>query len=254
MAPNIFRDRTVLLLAEHIASNYSFTTIRDLLIDLDLSTFDEIDRIIIHVKSKKEITLRILRRVNEEGDESDFYRLLQRIMEQAEGELIQALQLEGWDVSEFGVTPIAGALAEPAKEENILVDKLKSQGMTEVTTLLEQSYDNYIHSHFEAANAMTRTSLESLVQLTAEKIALGRGEPIPQARLHRHQASDYRDYLQAVGFIDRAEHELLRTFYGYASTEGSHSGLSDSTDARLRRFMMIGLCLFYLEKLESWGS
>lgn len=254
MAPNIFRDRTVLLLAEHIANICSFARIRDLLIDLELSSFDEIDRLMTPPRSKKELVLKILRRVNEEGDESDFYRLMQRSLEGADGELIKALQLEGWDVSEFGVTPLAGALAEPAIEESILVEKLEDRGMTEVTTLLEQSYDNYIHGHFEAANAMTRTALEALVKLIAEKIAAARSESIPQSVSGRHQPRDYRDYLKAVSFVDTDEHELLRTFYGYASPEGSHPGLSDQTDARLRRFMMIGLCLFYLEKLESWGT
>lgn len=183
MVRNIFRDRTILLLAQHIANSYTFTRIRDLLIDLELSSFDEISRLMTPPMSKKDLVLEILRQANKQKDESDFFRLMQRSLKGANGELIKALQLEGWDVSEFGVIPLAGALAEPATEESILVDKLRSQGLTEVITLLEQSYDNYSHNHFEAANAMTRTALESLIKLIAEKIAATRENRFPNQGL-----------------------------------------------------------------------
>ena len=253
MPRHIFRDRTILLLAQHIASNYSLTEIRDLLINSELSSFNEIAHLTSSPISKKNLLLTILPQANKERDESSFYKLMQTSLKGANSELTKALQLEGWDVSEFGVVSLAGPLAEPAAEENIVVQKLKVQGMAEVINLLGQSYENYNQNRFEAANAMTRTALESLAKLIAEKIATVRGEAVPKSSSRGYQPRDYRDYLKTVSFIDTDEHELLRTFYSYASSAGSHPGLSNQTDARLRRFIVIGLCLFYLEKLESWG-
>lgn len=124
--------------------------------------------------------------------------------------------------------------------------------MTDVVRYLKQSFDNYTDQNYESANAIIRTSLEAVVQKTAEIIARARRETIP-SRNPYHQPSEYRKYLKDTGFLDNQEFELLAKTYSYCSSDGSHPGLSDETDARLRRFFIIGICLFYLEKLDARG-
>lgn len=254
MAQNFFRDRTLLHLAEHISNKYSVNGIRDVLIDLELTTYDEWEHAYSSSITKKENVLTLLRRLRSAGRQTDIIKLVKRTIEGANSVTVEALQLEGWDLSHFGIAPLAEPFAEPAVEENTLIGKLRQHNMNEVITLLEQSYDNYVQGHWEASNAMTRSALESLIKVISEKIALNRCETIQQGTPRfGYQPADFRNYLKATNFVDGDEFELLRTFYGYASSDGSHAGLSDQTDARLRRFVAVGICLFYLEKFETGG-
>jgi hypothetical protein len=161
----------------------------------------------------------------------------------------RALALDG---IQFGQS-IAGNLAEPAEERSRLESALTRQGLTQVQDFLNQSWDNFVQGNFEAANAMTRTALECFVQETAYRISSSRGnEPIPHNRRHIGPV-DYRNYLQNTGFLDDSESRFLNSFYGYASTDGSHPGVSSESEARLRRFVAIGIALLFLEKMEDAG-
>lgn len=64
----------------------------------------------------------------------------------------------------------------------------------------------------------------------------------------KSQPVDYRNYIKKVKFLEGKEFALLEAFYQFGSTKGAHPGLSDTSDCRLRRFMLVGLCLQYLEK------
>jgi len=151
---------------------------------------------------------------------------------------------------EFGQS-IAGDLADPIEETSRLESELRSQGMEDVRSFLEQSLDNYADGNYEAANAMTRTALEQLVQIVANKINGRRGnEAIPQ-RGRYLSPSDYRDYLHNTGFLDDSEKQFLDKFYGYASTDGPHPGISSEAEARLRKFVLVGISLLFLEKLNN---
>lgn len=251
----MFNDKTLLFLARHIGANYSLRQAKELFVEIGLASFDELDELERVIKIKPDIILRVLRENNDSSNDTKFVDLFTRVLRfKPSPELVGALQLEGWDISELSAIPLAGKLATPAHEESALKAKLEDKGLKEVIHLLEQSYDNYTQDHFEAANAMTRSALESLVRSIAERLSKVRSEPIPQssARLG-YQPRDYRDYLRQAGFLEEDEYELLRVFYGYASGEGSHPGLSNRTEARLRRFILVALSFFYLEKMDAKG-
>ena len=61
---------------------------------------------------------------------------------------------------------------------------------------------------------------------------------------------DYRNYLEVSGFLESDEMDLLNRFYGYASQDGSHPGISSEPECRLRRLFTIALVQYLLEKLE----
>lgn len=159
----------------------------------------------------------------------------------------RALAMEGIEFEHS----LAGELAEPVEERSRLEISLAEQGLSQVGAFLDQSLENYSQSNYEAANAMTRTALEYLVKQIAERISTMRGnEAIPQAGRHIGPV-DYRNYLRTTSFLDEAEKRYLDAFYGYASTNGSHPGISNEAEARLRRFVAVGIALLFLSKLEN---
>jgi len=253
MLGKLFADRTILHLSTHLANKYTFTQIRDLFIDLKLSSYDKIDELMHPPMSKNNLCMTILNEENIDTNDIIFDELLKRTIKGAKNELKQALELDGWDITDYGVASLAGELAEPSVEHNVLIDMLNNRGMSDIVSYLKQSFDNYTDQNYESANAMIRTALEAIVGKTAELVSQDRHETIPRNNPHHHQPADHRKYLKNSGFLDNQEYELLTKTYSYCSTDGSHPGLSDQTDARLRRFFIVGICLFYLEKLESRG-
>lgn len=159
----------------------------------------------------------------------------------------QALASVGFEID----VPLAGDLAQPVEEHSRLEAGLRRLGLDQVQDFLDQSLDNYIQENYEASNAMARTALEHLVEQIALKVSsLRNNEAIPQRRKYMSPA-DYRAYLVTTGFIDDAEKQFLDKFYGYASTDGSHPGISTESESRLRRFVVVGIALLYLEKLSN---
>lgn len=159
----------------------------------------------------------------------------------------QALASIGFELD----VPLAGDLADPAEEHSRLELGLQGLGLNEVQNFLDQSFDNYIQGNYEASNAMSRTALEHLVEQIALKISsLRNNEDIPQRGRYISPA-DYRTYLFSTGFLDDSEKQFLDKFYGYASTDGSHPGISTESESRLRRFVAVGIALLYIEKLNN---
>jgi hypothetical protein len=159
----------------------------------------------------------------------------------------QALASVGFEID----MPLAGDLAQPVEEHSRLEAGLRRLGLDQVQDFLDQSLDNYIQENYEASNAMARTALEHLVEQIALRLSsLRNNEAIPQRGRYMSPA-DYRTYLATTGFVDDAEKQFLDKFYGYASTDGSHPGLSSESESRLRRFVVVGIALLYLEKLSN---
>lgn len=162
-------------------------------------------------------------------------------------ETMRALSIAGIDIEQT----IAGELAKPLEEQSRLESELLSQGFDQVHNYFTQSFDNFVQGNYEAANAMTRTALENLIENIASKISVLRSnEAIPQRGRYRNPG-DYRNYLKQTNFLDMPEKELLDKFYNYASGNGSHPGISSEAEARLRRFVAIGITLLFLEKVNN---
>jgi len=237
-------DATLLKVVDNVYSSLSRPKYEQILIELGLYSLRQLqDKEWAEYSglSKREFVTRTLQ-------ESDQLLILDALNRRItfQQQTRRALALDG---IQFGQS-IAGNLAEPAEEQSRLASALAQQGLSQVQTFLNQSWDNYVQGSFEAANAMTRTALEHLVAQIATRVSSSRGnEPIP----HRRYIGpvDYRNYLQNTGFLDRDEKGFLDSFYGYASTDGSHPGVSSEAEARLRRFVVVGIALLFLEKLED---
>lgn len=164
------------------------------------------------------------------------------------GNTINALAMEGEELE----ASIAGSIAEPVVEQSRLQIELNRHNLQQMHHFLDQSLENYVNGNYEAANAMTRSALEYFVQEIATRISVLRGgEAIPFTGHHGIQPVHYRDYLHDRHFLDDSEHRFLNAFYGYGSSNGSHPGISSEAEARLRRFVVTGIALLFLEKLNN---
>lgn len=133
---------------------------------------------------------------------------------------------------------------------SILYERLQSFDMQDVHNYLEQAHQNFIDAQYEACNAMLRTGLESTLQHVAKHLA-GNLDNIPRANPKYLTPVDVRKYLEQQGFFSDDEIRFLKEFYGYASTDGSHPGISNEAESRLRRLMIVALIQYCLEKLPS---
>ncbi|MDL1902648.1 hypothetical protein FBR02_18000 [Anaerolineae bacterium CFX9] len=165
--------------------------------------------------------------------------------------LKRALKADGYDIVEGKIVPSDDLEFELAAETSILEQKLQTQGMPDVINTLDQAHQNFIEGNYEACNAMLRASFESTLKHIAIKIA-GGAEKI---RLNNSgqglSASNIRIYLKEEGFFEEDEIKFIKEFFGYASTNGSHPGISNEAESRLRRLMIVALIQYSLEKLQS---
>ncbi len=165
--------------------------------------------------------------------------------------LRRALRADGYELIDGGIMSSDKIEFELASEVSLLESNLQKQGMDDVARTLDQAHKSFIDGRFEACNAMLRTSLEATLKNVAIKIA-GDLSNIPASNLkYGATPTDIRKYLHQQGFFVQDEIGYIREFYGYASTVGSHPGLSNESESRLRRLMIVALIQYCLEKLIS---
>jgi len=164
--------------------------------------------------------------------------------------LQRALRADGYEMVEGKIVPADALEFELAAEISLLEGRLQEYGMQDVIKTLDQAHQNFVDGHFEACNAMLRTSLESTLKHAAVRTAGGESD-IPMTNpAYGLTPADVRKYLRQ-GFFTQDETDFVKEFYGYASTEGSHPGLSNESESRLRRLMIVAVIQYCLEKLES---
>ena len=130
-------------------------------------------------------------------------------------------------------------------EENMLKQNLHLMEFDEAVNYLDQSYENFISKNWEASNSMTRTFLEFVTTAIAKRIAFKNGDNV---NFKGHKM--VRKYLR-THLLDEKEFLLLTDFMHWCSGNGSHPGVSDENECRLRRIFTTGLCQYYLEKYQN---
>jgi len=158
-------------------------------------------------------------------------------------ELKLSLENDGFKFINNKLIPIIDEDFE--QEENLLKRELKKLNLKEATKYLDQSYDNFISRNWEPANSMTRNTLEYVTTEIAKKISEKESET---PNLNRHKA--VRRYLREK-LLDENESNILTFFMHWCSNNGSHPGMSDENECRLRRIFTISLCQYYLEKYQN---
>ena len=161
-------------------------------------------------------------------------------------ELARGLAQDGFTLNEEGnLIPIISPIVEPQKEEGLVESLLDKYDFNVSKRYLQQAYDNYLDGNWEASNACLRTFLQDVFDQISLKLW-------PEEANKKNAGGDRRKLLQEKGFIEgNTEAKLVSGFFSFASYSGSHPGISDESDCRMRRYMAVALSSYYLEKLRS---
>jgi hypothetical protein len=163
-------------------------------------------------------------------------------------ELLRALKADSYEIKDGKLVPADSLEQELAQEINVLYERLHSLEMGDVQNNLEQAHVNFITGNHEACNAMPRTALESTLQHIAARFA-GSVDKIPHARSYLTPV-DVRKYLSVREFLSQDERQFVDALYGFASPHGSHPGMADEAESRLRRLMVVAWIQYCLQKLS----
>ena len=163
-------------------------------------------------------------------------------------ELLGALKADGYEVEDGKLVPADSLEQELAQEINVLYKRLHSLEMDDTQNNLEQAHENFIGGNHEACNAMLRTAQESTLKHIAARFARG-VEKIARARQYLTPV-DIRKYLSATMLLSQDEREFVDALYGFASPHGSHPGMSDEAESRLRRLMIVAWVQYCSQKLN----
>ena len=156
-----------------------------------------------------------------------------------------ALRADGFQMQDGEFIPVISAFIEPAEEEALLETLLDKYEFAIAKNHLKQSYENYIEGNWEAANGALRSFLQDVFDQIALIIA-------PQEAKQKAPGGERRKLLQEKDFIETdTEAKLVSGFFQFASNRGSHPGISNESDCRLRRYIAVALASYYLEKVEE---
>jgi len=162
-------------------------------------------------------------------------------------ELARGLAQDGFTLNEEGqLIPIVSYTMEPVKEEGLVETLLDKYEFTVAKNHLKQAYDNYLDGNWEAANGALRSFLQDVFDQIALTIA-------PKEAADKEAGGNRRKLLEEKGFIeDDTESRLVSGFFKFASYRGSHPGISNEADCRLRRYIAVALASYYLDKLGKF--
>ncbi|MFQ5852922.1 MAG: hypothetical protein ACE5JU_20370 [Candidatus Binatia bacterium] len=153
--------------------------------------------------------------------------------------LVNSLKADGYALHEGEIIPLS--LEELKEIRGALEAKLNKAGFTVALTHYNQAWENYVFSRWEAANAQLRSFVEAVFDDISLALYPGEGRETKSGG-HRRQL------LESKGFIENEKASLVKGFFEMAHTRGSHPGLSDEEDCRLRHAIATQLANYYLDK------
>ena len=143
---------------------------------------------------------------------------------QTEVQLLAALRIDGFDVSNGNLIPTTPAPVQLAPEISWLESKLESSMFDVSLKHYRQALDSFVAGNYEASNGQIRSFIEDLfieITKTATK------------KIH-HDASAALQHLRNKGCIDDAQWNYLRYFWSEIQDNGPHHGLTDEEEALFR--------------------
>lgn len=256
-----FSNRTLSYIIEVLADGYTDSSLRDFFFKYDLLDVYEQSGKMTAKKRKVTDVFQYLRKSRDENAVSTLESIVREALRERypradsdQGrreyffrkfpDLDVALRADGYQVREGELVPVTSPLVEVVEEEGLIETLLDKYGFAIAKNHLKQSYENYIEGNWEAANGALRSFLQDVFDQIALIIT-------PQEAKQKKPGGERRILLQKKGFIeDDMEAKLVTSFFNFASYKGSHSGISNESDCRLRRYMAVALASYYLEKLE----
>ena len=163
-------------------------------------------------------------------------------------DLVHCLELDGYRLSEQGLTPVDPTVEDAAPPEDDLSAEVRGSGLPQSDEILEKlssSTDAFRRSEpdYNACLTNARVALETLAK------------SIAKARQTTHPSSFQEDkwgqvlaYLRTSGLITKQEEEGVSGVYTFISP-GAHRpiGLTEQEMARLGRSLAVSVCYFLIK-------
>ena len=105
---------------------------------------------------------------------------------------------------------------------------------------------------FQSCMTLSRSFLDNFIERATTIVEAKTGQPVPT--LDRPSFHAQCKYLRQADVITDKEHEVLRTLYGYASTEGAHALGSGPEQVRVMKNTVIEWTLMISGRLEKLRS
>lgn len=154
---------------------------------------------------------------------------------------LNSLKADGFDVSSSGeIVPLLATAVTPAREESVLEERLSELGWDQAKQHLSEGISSYEHGNWAAANSQFRTFLEAVFN---EIVKCNGGST--------KGGGAARQFLEQSGFLSKEEGEMIKGMFSLLNTKGSHPGLLEEFETRMRRYLTEVVALYVIEKFNS---
>ncbi len=240
-------SRKTLGIAITCMESWSHATISHFLYELDVP-----DEIIVG-DSKKRILLNIFRELerteNSELLKEIVFESLSRLNSNNREWLKEALLRDGFVVDGETMAEDVPAAEDTRTSLQILIDRnTESLDINILNHHLAENIELFRQEKWDSSISHARNFVEQLLVDIATAMANKNADEPDLSRAVR-----VREYLEQVGFLDKAERKkLVDGVYGYFSEEGSHPGISEQSAARVCMHILWAFSFYILEKFEDW--
>lgn len=153
-----------------------------------------------------------------------------------------SLKADGYNITEDGtIVPLLATADTPAQEESVLKSHLSDLGWDVAKKHLTEGVSSYEHGNWAAANSQFRTFLEEAFNRIANNLPEGSNK----------LGGEARKFLQESEFLSEEEGTMVQSIFNFLHTKGSHPGLSEEFEARMRRYLVLVIALYFIEKFNS---
>lgn len=163
-------------------------------------------------------------------------------------ELINALERDGYELTDVGVRRVLPKELAMLATENKLVAILRARGFIVALGHYEQAIAAHGRGEWAAANAQLRTFVEEFFNRTQELICPG----------SYNSSQDRKAALAKCGFFVSEHNEFLNYGNGFVEgfwkrlhSEGSHPGLSERSHSTFRLHLVILVIQYFAARLDD---
>jgi hypothetical protein len=175
------------------------------------------------------------------------YLLRNRTHQTNTTELENTLAKDGYELSDSSVRKSLPSAIPLVQSENKLLDILNRRGLVVAVGHYEQAIAAHGRGDWAAANAQLRSFVEDFFNQCHILLSAGSGTSTQQRK----------EDLARTGFFSSSYNEFLNNGNGFVEgfwkrlhSEGSHPGLSESTDSSFRLHLVLLVLHHYAERLD----
>ncbi|MHA1423916.1 MAG: hypothetical protein ACTSWA_12765 [Candidatus Thorarchaeota archaeon] len=189
------------------------------------------------------VTYKVLDFLNKPESEDLFWATVEEIIRLCGGitsEVDSLLKNQGKEWRDGRLSPINPVMLNPLEKMDALEKLHQELGLSQdYIRQIREAYKDYtINSDPNGALGKYRTALEKLLAEFAQ-YAQEKHPDSSRYSLDISKPYSVRNFLKDIGFLHEKEHEMIKGFYGWISSHGSHEFSWETSDASVDFVMVI---------------